>query len=93
MNLDILRIKRKHRKKIFDYLISRYGIEKATHLLNDFFEKNWQEIPGQDILQILNLVNENEQSAENRELVERINNVIENMQRTIHDLKIIKKIL
>lgn len=91
MILNFAEIKRKHKREIFNYFLSKYGIEKATNLLNDFFEKRWQDIPGQDILDILVLLDNAGNMNENEEIVEQLNTSIKNLQHTVNDLKVLRK--
>ena len=87
----MMQIKRKNRKQIFEFLNSRYGIDKATQILNNFFEKNWETIPGQDIFDILNLIDNNNRTDDNKEISDLIDKIIKNLQHTINELKLLKK--
>lgn len=91
MLFNIAKLKRKHGKIIFDYFQTKYGIEKATIYLNSFFEKNWHEIPGQDILEILMLFDSDPDPDEVKELRDKLDTIIDNMQKMANELKLLRK--
>lgn len=93
MILNLAEIKRKHKRVIFNYFLSKYGIEKATIYLNEYFEKKWNNIPGQDILDIFLLLEDEGNADEHEEIIEKLNTLIINMQQTVNELKVLRKML
>lgn len=88
---DLIKVKRKSRKKVFDYLKSKYGIERATIYLNSFFEENWKSIPGDDILSALKILNTESQTDSKKEMSDKVDTMLATINIIINDLKYLKK--
>lgn len=89
--INVAFLEKTAKKEIFQYFTSKYGIDKATILLNHFFEEKWDDIPGSDIFHVLSLLNVKPFLKREKELEEKIEGILKDLNHITKDVKELQK--